>query len=249
MDYIDITLENLEAEHLCCAMNPRKGDFGLANKKAWIADRLADGLVFRKLDARGKVFIEYIPAEAAWEPIIAPGYLLINCFWVAGQYKKQGHATYLLQSCIDDATAQGKAGIAAITTRKKRSFVTDGAFLKRRGFQVADTAQPDFELLYLPFEPDAAKPQFLPQARDGVIEEKGLVLYYTDQCPFASTHAQRLAEYAAATGRHIALRRLASAQDAQQCPAPHTTYALYRDGQFVTNEVLTSDKLEQLLAK
>lgn len=249
MAYIDITPENLEAEHLCCMMNPRKGEHGLACKRAWIRARLAEGLVFRKADVRGKVFIEYIPAEAAWAPVSAPGYLLVNCFWVAGQYKRQGHGAQLLQSCVEDARAQGKAGVAAVATRKKRPFVTDGAYLKHRGFQVADTALPDFELLYLPLDEGAAPPQFRPQAKDGTIDEGGLVLYYTDQCPYASTHAQRLADYAAATGRHIALRRPHDAQAAQQCPAPYTTYALYRDGQFVTNEVLTSDRLEKILAE
>ena len=33
---------------------------------------------------RGKCSIEYIPAENAWVPIAADGYLYINCLWGSG---------------------------------------------------------------------------------------------------------------------------------------------------------------------
>ena len=46
-----------------------------------------------------KFFIEYVPAEYAWLPVTAPNYLMINCFWVSGQYKGQGHGYNLLQFC------------------------------------------------------------------------------------------------------------------------------------------------------
>lgn len=47
---------------------------GMAKKE------FANGYVFRRLDARAKVFIEYVPAEYAWLPVTAPNYLMINCF-------------------------------------------------------------------------------------------------------------------------------------------------------------------------
>ena len=66
-------------------------------------ERFPDGLVFRKLNVRGKVFIEYIPAEHAWIPILAEQYMHINCLWVSGKYKGQGYSDQLLNQCIDDA--------------------------------------------------------------------------------------------------------------------------------------------------
>ena len=44
-------------------------------KEAWLADRFDEGLVFLKSVERGKCFIEYIPAENAWIPIEADGYM------------------------------------------------------------------------------------------------------------------------------------------------------------------------------
>lgn len=97
---IAITVENIDSEHICCAISDKKGETCVSSKKAWMNERFGDGLVFRKLDVRGKVFIEYIPTEKAWYPIDAPGYMHINCFWVSGQFKGKGYANRLLEACI-----------------------------------------------------------------------------------------------------------------------------------------------------
>lgn len=78
MDIITLTKENLEHEHICCAIASNK-DCQVASKKLWLAQRLEEGLVFKKANVRGKVFIEYMPAENAWCPIYAPNYMFINC--------------------------------------------------------------------------------------------------------------------------------------------------------------------------
>ena len=69
MNYIHITKENLDKEHICCAMS---GKQSLA-KKEWLRQRFDEGLVFYRSEERGKCFIEYIPAENAWVPIEADG--------------------------------------------------------------------------------------------------------------------------------------------------------------------------------
>ena len=45
MDYIRVTKENIESEHICCAISNNK-DVQVASKKAWLSDRFDDGLVF-----------------------------------------------------------------------------------------------------------------------------------------------------------------------------------------------------------
>ena len=65
MNYIRITGENIDREHICCAMS---GKQSLA-KKEWMKRRFDEGLVFYRSEERGKCFIEYIPAENAWVPI------------------------------------------------------------------------------------------------------------------------------------------------------------------------------------
>ena len=94
MSYIHITEENIDKEHICCAMS---GKQSLA-KKEWLKQRFNEGLVFYRSEERGKCFIEYIPAENAWVPIDADGWIYINCLWVAGSLKGHGHSGNLLSA-------------------------------------------------------------------------------------------------------------------------------------------------------
>ena len=59
--FINLTLDNLNSEHVCCAISDKKHQCGVSNKKAWLKERIPEGHTFRKLDERGKVFIEYAP--------------------------------------------------------------------------------------------------------------------------------------------------------------------------------------------
>lgn len=247
MQWIDVTAENIDREHICCSLTKKKDETCIEDKKAWLAARFDDGLTFRKLAVRGKVFIEYIPAEKAWFPVIAPGYLHIDCLWVAGQYKRQGYATTLLQACIDDARAQGKAGITAVSTVEKSVFLMDGKFFKHHGFQVADIALPQYELLYLPLAQDAPKPAFRDTARSGRTEEMGAVVYYTDQCPYTNTYAKLAQEAVAKSGRTLTLHKFETAEQAQGGPSPIATYGFFYNGAFVTNEVLTPASMVRYL--
>ena len=99
MNYIRITKENIDKEHICCAMSGKQS----ITKKEWLKQRFDEGLVFYRSEERGKCFIEYIPAENAWVPIIAEGYLYINCLWIAGSMKGHGYSNDLLNECIRDA--------------------------------------------------------------------------------------------------------------------------------------------------
>ena len=65
MNIISVGSSNIDSEHICCAISDKKGECCVSSKKNWMKEQLKDGLVFKKLDARGKVFIEYIPAENA----------------------------------------------------------------------------------------------------------------------------------------------------------------------------------------
>ena len=64
-DFINLTEENLAREHLCCIIRSRKPHPGVEAKRQWLSGRLREGHVFRKLNAKGAVFIEYAPLETA----------------------------------------------------------------------------------------------------------------------------------------------------------------------------------------
>lgn len=147
MEYVKLTADNLEKEHICCAISNNK-DIQVSSKKAWLAERFDDGLVFLKSVERGKCFIEYIPAENAWCPIVADGYMHIDCFWVSGSFKGHGYANDLLNACIADAKSKGKLGLTVVSSPKKMPFLSDPKYLAYKGFKVADSAEPFFTLMY-----------------------------------------------------------------------------------------------------
>ena len=62
-EFINITTENVFNEHLCCIIRSKKFHPGIDAKRQWLSKRLNEGHVFRKLNERGTVFIEYAPLE------------------------------------------------------------------------------------------------------------------------------------------------------------------------------------------
>lgn len=247
MEYITVDEKNIEKEHICCCIADKKGENCVSSKKAWMKENLPDGLVFLKADVRGKVFIEYMPAENAWYPIDAPGYMHINCFWISGQYKGKGYANELLDRCIEDAKAKGKCGITIIASEKKRSYLPDPDYMKYKGFTAADTASPYFVLYYLPFSDTAPVPKFKGCATSGTIEEKGMVLYYTNQCPHTAKYVPLIQDTARQHGTTVTVHKLETARQAQEAPTPFTTYSFYYDGEFITNEIFGEKKFEKFL--
>jgi len=247
MEIINVNQDNVEREHICCAISDIKGETCVSSKKAWLSERFKDGLVFKKLDARGKVFIEYIPAEKAWYPIEADGYMHINCFWVSGQFKGKGYANQLLAQCIEDAKAKGKCGLTIVASEKKRGYLPDPDYMKYKGFKTADTALPFFVLYYLPFIEKAFVPKFKEYAKYGKIDEKGMVLYYTNQCPHTDKYAPLINTIAQRRGRSISFHKIETTEQAQNAPTPFTTYSFFYDGEFVANEIFSEKKFIKFL--
>lgn len=247
MEYIRVTKDNIENEHICCAISNNK-DVQVSSKKAWLSDRFDEGLVFLKSVERGKCFIEYIPAESAWVPIEAEGYMYIDCLWVSGSFKGHGYSSDLLEECIRDSKEKGKKGLCILAAAKKKPFLADPKFLKYKGFQVSDEADNGIQLWYLPFEKDAAAPAFRDPAKHPHIDEKGYVLYYTNQCPFNAKYVPVLEETAAKNGIAFKAVKINSREDAQNAPTPITTYALFCDGAYVTNEQMNEKKFCKLFS-
>lgn len=248
MEFIKITKENLEKEHICCAISNNK-DIQVASKKAWIANSLNDGLVFLKSTERGKCFIEYIPAEKAWCPVSANGYMHINCLWVSGSLKGHGYSNDLLNACIADAKAQGKLGITVISSLKKMPYLSDPKYLAYKGFKIADTAEPFFNLMYLPLVNNAPLPQFKDCVKHPRIDKQGFVVYYTHACPFTAKYVPIIESYAKDKGILFESVLIDNIDKAQTAPMAWTNYAVFYNGQYVTNEILNEKKFADLIAR
>lgn len=246
MGYIRITAENIDEEHICCAMSGKQS----IAKKEWLKARFAEGLVFYRSTERGKCFIEYIPAENAWVPIIADGYIYINCLWVSGSLKGHGYSSDLLSECIKDAKEQGKKGVCILSSDgRKKEFLSDPKYMAHKGFTVADTTDVGITLMYLPLVQNAEPPKFKECAKHPKTEGNGFTLYYTDQCPFTYYWVPRIEETAKEHGIPLSVIHITSKETAQNAPAPVTTYALFRDGEFITQAIQSDKKFLALAGK
>ena len=248
MEFIRITQDNLEQEHICCAISNNK-DIQVMSKKAWLKERLDEGLVFLKGNVRGKCFIEYIPAEYAWVPIEANGYMFIDCLWISGQFKGHGYSNLLLEKCIKDSKAQNKKGLVILSSKKKMGFLSDPGYMKYKGFETVDVAEPYFELMYLPFDKNAAKPYFKNTVKETKHDDmpSGFTLYYTNQCPFTAKYVPILEEMAKVKNIDFKTVHIKTKEEAQNAPTPFTTYSLFYNGEFVTHEIISEKKFEKIL--
>lgn len=250
MELIKITNENIENEHICCAISNNK-DCQVVSKKSWLKERLDEGLVFLKCNVRGKCFIEYIPAEYAWAPIEANEYMYINCLWVSGKFKGQGYSNLLLNECIRDSKEKEKKGLVILSSKKKMGFLSDPKYLKYKGFEVADTASPYFELMYLPFFENADKPCFKPHIKEEQQTnlQNGFTLYYTNQCPFNAKYIPLLEEIASKRNVDFKAIHITTKEQAQLAPCPFTTFSLFYGSELITHEMLSEKKFEKILTE
>ena len=247
MEYIRVTRENIDKEHICCAISNNQ-DAQVMSKKAWLLDRFEDGLVFLKSAERGKCFIEYIPAEYAWNPIDADGWMYIDCLWVSGTFKGHGYSNDLLDACVRDSREKGKKGLCILSAAKKKPFLADPKYLQHKGFSVSDEADNGIQLWHLPFLADARPPVFLDCAKHPHLDEDGYVLYYTSQCPFNAKYVPILERTAEERGIPFKAVHINSREDARNAPTPVTTYALFLDGKYLTNEQMNDTKFLKLTA-
>lgn len=239
MDFITVKKENIDTEHICCAFSDKKCKDSYELKKQWLKKEFGNGYVFRRLNERAKVFIEYVPAEKAWVPVDAPNYLMINCFWVSGQYKGKGYAKALLQSAYDDAVNQGMDGLVTIVGKKKFHFMSDTKWLLRQGFVTIQELPSGFSLLVKKIRPEAPDPTFCESVIDGECPNKdGIVVYYSHRCPFTEYHIQNsLLETAQKRDLPLKIIHISSLEEARSAPSPATIFSLFYNGKFITTDV------------
>jgi len=248
MSFITLSPDQLGTEHICCALGAKQYEQAVNEKKRWLTERMEEGLTFYRLNERAKVFIEYLPAEAAWVPVHAPNYMFINCLWVSGKYKGNRNGTHLLEHCEQEARSKGMDGIVHLLGSKKLPYLSDKAFFLHHGFTVVDQAKPYFELVVRQWNPSAPSPRFHESARHLQVEETGITVYFTAQCPFASGI---LSEWEAIASKHnipFHAHQITTREEAQAAPVPWTTFAFFYNGHYVSHEIMSGNKLEKVLS-
>lgn len=246
-EFINLTAENVNDEHLCCIIRSKKPHPGIDAKRQWLSARLQEGHVFRKLNVKGTFFIEYAPIETAWVPIVGDNYYYIYCLWVLGSPRGNGYGKALLEYCLADAKVKGKSGVCMLGAKKQKSWLSDQAFAKKFGFEVVDTTDNEYELLALSF--DGTTPRFSQNAKSLKIESKELTIYYDMQCPFILRYIEMIKGYCEEQDVPVSFIQVDTLQKAKELPGVFNNFAAFYKGKFETVNLLNPDNLKRILKK
>ena len=244
-EYINLDINNIDSEHICCAIGDPKHQDGVDKKKEWIKNKLKDGHVFRKLNARGKIFIEYEPVETAWVPVDGDNYEYIYCLWVAGSFKGKGIGKELLEYAINDAKSKKKSGICTIVAQKKKPFIGDKKFFEHFGFKVVDSIN-DYELMVLSFD-DNEVPKFRDNARKMAIDNKDFTIFYTNECPYVEYEVKELTDYASKNNIKLEFTKIDTLEKAKNAPCIINNWANFYQGKFISNTILNANAFAKII--
>ena len=243
-EFIDLSPENLAQEQLCCIVRTKKPHPGVEAKRRWLASRLQEGHVFRKLPGNGCAFVEYAPLETAWVPVEGENYLYIYCLWVQGEPKGHGYGRRLMESCLADATAKGKSGVCMLGAKKQKAWLSDQGFARKFGFETVDETPGGYTLLALSF--DGSKPAFAPGAKRETIDDPRPTVFYDDQCPFIHQRVESIQKYCAQKEIPLSLVHVDTLEKAKQMPCPFNNWAVFCGGRFQTVNQLDGPALARL---
>lgn len=245
-NFVNLTSENLANEHLCCIIRS-KPHKGIDAKRQWLSERLNEGHIFRKLNEKATVFIEYAPLELAWIPISGDNYYYIYCLWVYGSYKGKGYGKSLMEYCLAEARKNGKSGICMLGSKKQKHWLSDQSFVKKFGFEVVDTTDNGYELLALSL--DGTTPKFRENAKKQEIESEILTIYYDMQCPYIYQNIEMIKNYCEIKDIPLSLIKINTLQQAKDLSCVFNNFGVFYKGKFETVNLLDISGLEKILSK
>lgn len=242
---VGVTAENVADAGICC--NKDKKSPGFNAKVEWFKLKINQGLKIQLLlDARGKQigFIEYIPAEMAWRPVKAAGYLFIHCIAV---YEKDSRnknlATRLLQECEADAKLNQKSGICVMSS--DGVWMANKTIFEKNGFEVAEKLG-RFELMVKKIDDKNPIPRLIAWTKN-LAKYNGWNLVYSDQCPWHEKSVADLQLTAKNHGIELHVTKLTTPEEAQQSPSGFGTFGLIYNGTLLEDHYLSKTRFENIL--
>ena len=142
-------------------------------------------------------------------------------------------------------------GVVAISSDKKRPFMSDPKFLESQGFEIVDEALPFFKLWGLKTNSKAKFPKIKASAKLGVCSNKvGINAYYSNCCPFTEYYTNNLLrEYAVKNNTPITIKHIKNKREGRQMPIPWILNSVFYKGKLVTLEMKAEKYLDKVLDK
>ncbi len=251
-EIIDTNGDNILKYGICGYKNIKRA--GFSEKVGWVKERLAEGLKIKTLysaAAGTQGMIEYIPGEYCWRPVEAEGYTFIHCIFSGfkKEYKNQGYGSRLLAECLTDAEKAKSYGVAVVT--RKGSFMVDKRLFIKHGFEIADTASPDFQLLVKKFRKDSPTPRFKSNWEERIKNySEGLTIIRSDQCPYSVKNVNEICKTAEQDfGIAPKVVSLKNCKEAQNSPCPFGTFCIVLNGEVVAWHPISNGRFKNIMKK
>lgn len=251
VEIIDTNADNIHEFGMCGYKNTKNE--GFKRKLEWVKQNYSKGLKYKILYSQehGAVGgIEYIPGQHSWRPVDAAGYYFIHCIYIMSRkYKEKGYGQLLLDACLEDAEKENMNGVAVVA--RKGTWMVDKSLFVKNGFQVADNAPPDFELLVKKFTGDANSPAFKGEWDIKLSQYgKGLTIVTSDQCPYTTKAVNEIRETAETLfGITPVIVELTESKDAQNTPCAFGTFFMVYDGKVVAEHPVSKGRFKNIMNK
>jgi N-acetylglutamate synthase-like GNAT family acetyltransferase len=250
---IEITPENI-ADYGVCGYKDVEKHLELRKKIEWFREYYPKGLRIKViLSKKGgyQGMLEYIPGKYAHRPVDAEGYMFIHCIFVGfkNEFKGKGHASSLIDECIKDAKNEKMLGVAVVT--RKGPFMAHNDIFLKKGFQVVDSAKPDFDLLVKKFEVKSKNPKFKSSMTDSLKKyEKGLYVIRSPQCPYTEKNVNAILE--SAKNKFNLKPNLVDLEDSnavQNTPCAFGTFCIIYNGAIISHHPISNTRFENIMKK
>jgi len=248
---IDVDAANFDSLP-CCGIT-RQDHPGKQQKHCWLEANRKFGLRAKALiapDGQPSGYIEYLPGEFAWRGVDAKGYMFIHCIWVySKRHQRKGWGSFMIEACLEDAKLAGMNGAAAMV--RDGPWLADRRVFLANGYEPADTAPPDYQLLVRKFDRHAANPAFQKGWDKRIARyDQGLTIIRSSQCPHIAKFASDIAQ-AARDEYHIepTVVDLQSWRDARKAPTPYAIFALIHNGRLLADHQISRTRFRNIMNK
>jgi len=250
---IDLTPENI-ADYGVCGYKDLKKHVELRKKIEWFKKYYPKGLRIKVIVSKKGGYqgmLEYIPGKYAHRPVDADGYMFIHCVFVGfrKEFKGKGLASLLLDECIKEAKDEKMLGIAVVT--RKGPFMVGNDIFLNKGFEVVDSAEPDFYLLVRKFDDKSENPKFKSDMKSYLNEySKGLTILRSVQCPYTEKNVNAIIESAKSKfNLKTNLIDLEDAKAVQNTPCAFGSFCLIYNGKILSYHPISKTRFENIMKK
>jgi N-acetylglutamate synthase-like GNAT family acetyltransferase len=249
---IDLNPENI-ADYGVCGYKNVKKHLELRKKIDWFKEYYPKGLRIKVLFSEKDGYqgmLEYIPGIYAHRPVDAEEYMFIHCIFVGfkNEFKGKGYASSLIDECIKEAKNANMNGVAVVT--RKGPFMAKKDIFIKKGFDLVDKAEPDFELLVLKFNQEAKNPKFKNVRKHLEKYKEGLFILRSFQCPYTEKNVEAILKSAKDKFNLEAdLINLKDSDAVQNSPCPFGSFCIIYDGEILSHHPISNTRFENIMKK